>query len=63
MEIIICLLIIPLMVVMVIEVVSRSMFGVLASYDMADTARAFGFGPTLWVYDVSRMLGGVLFMG
>ncbi len=60
---IICLAIIPLMVVMVIEVVSRSMFGVLASYDMADTARAFGFGPTLWVYDVSRMLGGVLFMG
>ncbi len=60
---ILCLAIVPLMIVMVIEVVSRSMFGVLASYDMADTARAFGFGPTLWVYDVSRMLGGVLFMG
>ena len=59
----ICLLIIPLMLAMVTEVISRSMFGVLASYDMADTARAFGFGPTLWVYDVSRMLGGVLFMG
>jgi TRAP-type mannitol/chloroaromatic compound transport system permease large subunit/TRAP-type mannitol/chloroaromatic compound transport system permease small subunit len=60
---IICLLIIPLMIVMVIEVVSRSTFGVLASYDMADTARALGLGPTLWVYDISRMLGGVLFMG
>ena len=60
---IICLAIIPLMIVMVIEVFSRSMFGVLASYDMADTARALGLGPTLWVYDVSRMLGGVIFMG
>jgi len=60
---IICLFLIPLMAAMVIEVFSRSMFGMLASYDMADTARAWGFGPTLWSYDVSRMLGGVLFMG
>ena len=60
---IICLLLIPLMIAMVTEVFSRSMFGMLASYDMADTARAWGLGPTLWSYDVSRMLGGVLFMG
>lgn len=60
---ILCLLLVPLMLVMVFEVFSRSMFGVLASYDMADVARAWGFGPTLWVYDISRMLGGVLFMG
>ena len=60
---IICLFLIPLMVAMVIEVFSRSMFGVLATYDMADTARAWGLGPTLWSYDISRMLGGVLFMG
>ncbi|MGB0845481.1 MAG: TRAP transporter large permease subunit [Thiolinea sp.] len=60
---ILCVALIPLIFVMVFEVFSRSMFGVLASYDMADTARAWGFGPTLWVYDISRMLGGVLFMG
>ena len=29
----------------------------------AELARDLGLGPTLWVYDVSRMLGGVLFMG
>ena len=60
---ILCLLLIPLMMAMVIEVFSRSMFGVLASHDMADLARSWGLGPTLWSYDVSRMLGGVLFMG
>ena len=58
-----CVLLIPLIAVMVFEVFSRSMFGVLAANDMADTARAWGLGPTLWVYDISRMLGGVLFMG
>ena len=60
---ILCVALVPLIFVMVFEVFSRSMFGVLASYDMADTARAWGLGPTLWVYDISRMLGGVLFMG
>ncbi len=60
---ILCLLLIPLMIAMVIEVFSRSMFGVLASNDMAETARALNLGPTLWSYDISRMLGGVLFMG
>ncbi len=59
---IICLMLAPLIFVMVFEVVSRSLFGVLASNDMADTARAWGLGPTLWVYDISRMVGGVLFM-
>lgn len=60
---ILCLALVPLIFVMVFEVVSRSGFGLLASYDMADTAREWGLGPTLWVYDISRMLGGVLFMG
>lgn len=60
---ILCVALVPLIFVMVFEVFSRSMFGVLASYDMADVARAWGLGPTLWVYDISRMLGGVLFMG
>ena len=60
---ILCIALVPLIFVMVFEVFSRSMFGVLASNDMADVARDWGFGPTLWVYDISRMLGGVLFMG
>lgn len=60
---ILCVALVPLIAVMVFEVLSRSLFGLLASYDMADTARALGLGPTLWVYDISRMLGGVLFMG
>ena len=35
----------------------------LAANGMVETARAWGLGPTLWVYDISRMTGGVLFMG
>ena len=57
-----CILLVPLIVVMVFEVVSRKLFAILAANDMADLARDLGLGPTLWVYDVSRMLGGVLFM-
>ena len=41
-----CLLLVPVIAVMVYEVVANKLF----------TA------PTLWVYDVSRMLAGVLFM-
>ena len=59
---IICLLLIPLIGVMVFEVVSRKAFAVLASHDLDGLAREIGLGPTLWVYDVSRMTGGVLFM-
>jgi len=29
---------------------------------MNEFAREIGLGPTLWVYDTSRMLGGVIFM-
>ncbi len=60
---IICLLLIPLIFAMVFEVVSRKAFAVLAANDMADLARAWGLGPTLWAYDISRMSGGILFMG
>jgi len=60
---ILCLLLIPLLFAMVFEVISRTAFGMLAANDMADTARAWGLGPTLWVYDISRMSGGILFMG
>ncbi len=60
---IICLLIIPLIFSAVYEVVSRTGFGMLVANGMEQEARDWGFGPTLWVYDVSRMLAGVLFMG
>ncbi len=57
-----CLLLIPLMLAMVFEVVSRKAFAVMVENDLGDLAREIGLGPTLWVYDTSRMLGGVIFM-
>ncbi|WP_419909474.1 TRAP transporter large permease subunit [Hoeflea sp.] len=57
-----CLLLIPLIFVMVFEVVSRTLFGTLTDWGMNDLAIRIGLGPTLWSYDISRMLGGVLFM-
>jgi TRAP-type mannitol/chloroaromatic compound transport system permease large subunit/TRAP-type mannitol/chloroaromatic compound transport system permease small subunit len=59
---IICLLLIPLMLSMVFEVVSRKAFSWMAAYGLDGLAREWGLGPTLWVYDTSRMLGGVIFM-
>ena len=32
-------------------------------YGWDDTARALGLGPTVFAYDISRMIAGVLFMG
>ena len=58
-----CLLMVPLIGVVVFEVISRNAFGIMASYDWDDTARALGLGPTLYAYDISRMIAGVLFMG
>ncbi len=57
-----CLLLIPLIFSMVFEVVSRKAFAVFTDYGMNEFAREIGLGPTLWVYDTSRMLGGVIFM-
>ncbi len=57
-----CLLLIPLIFVMVFEVVSRKAFAILTENGLNEFAREVGFGPTLWVYDTSRMLGGVIFM-
>ena len=57
-----CLLMLPLIAAMVWEVVSRKAFAVLVDHDLGDFARSVGLGPTLWVYDTSRMLGGVIFM-
>lgn len=59
---IICLLMIPLILAIVFEVFSRNMFAILTQNGLNHVAIEWGFGPTLWVYDISRMIGGVLFM-
>ena len=58
----ISLLMVPLIVVVVFEVISRNSFAILQNAGFEDLARSLGLGPTLWVYDTSRMLAGVLFM-
>ena len=58
----ICLLMIPLIAVVVIEVFSRNTFSVLANNGWGDFARSLGLGPTVFAYDISRMIAGVLFM-
>jgi len=59
---IIALLMVPLIVVVVLEVLSRNSFSILQNAGFEDLARTLGLGPTLWVYDTSRMIAGVLFM-
>ena len=59
----ISLLMIPLIAVVVYEVFARNSFSILQDAGFEDLARSLGLGPTLWVYDTSRMLAGVLFMG
>jgi len=59
---IIALLMVPLIAVVVLEVISRNSFAILQNAGFENFARAIGLGPTLWVYDTSRMLAGVLFM-
>ncbi len=58
----IALLLIPLIAVVVFEVFSRNAFSILQNAGFEDLARSLNLGPTLWVYDTSRMLAGVLFM-
>jgi len=58
----IALMLVPLIAVVVYEVISRNAFSILQNAGYADLARSLGLGPTLWVYDTSRMLAGVLFM-
>ena len=58
----IALLMVPLIAVVVYEVFSRNMFSILSDAGFEEFARSIGLGPTLWVYDTSRMLAGVLFM-
>ena len=59
---IIALLMVPLIFVVVFEVISRNSFSILANAGFEEFARSLGLGPTLWVYDTSRMIAGVLFM-
>jgi len=58
----ICLLMVPLIAVVVYEVFSRNMFAILQNAGFEELARSLNLGPTLWVYDTSRMLAGVMFM-
>ena len=59
---IIALLMIPLIAVVVYEVVSRNLDSILIDAGFAGLAKALHLGPTLWVYDMSRMIAGVLWM-
>ena len=45
---ILCLLMVPLIGVVVIEVFSRNTFGIMANNGWDDTARALGLGPTVF---------------
>ena len=58
----ISLLMVPLIAVVVYEVFARNSFSILQNAGFEDFARSMGLGPTLWVYDTSRMIAGVLFM-
>lgn len=58
----IALLMVPLIAVVVYEVFSRNSFAILQNAGFEELARSLGLGPTLWVYDTSRMVAGVLFM-
>ncbi len=58
----IALLMVPLIAVVVYEVFARNSFSILQNAGFGDFAQSLGLGPTLWVYDTSRMIAGVLFM-
>jgi len=59
---IIALLMIPLIAVVVYEVISRNLDSILIDAGFENLAKALHLGPTLWVYDMSRMIAGVLWM-
>ncbi|MEE2944419.1 MAG: TRAP transporter large permease subunit [Pseudomonadota bacterium] len=59
---VIALMMVPLIAVVVYEVFMRNSFAILQDAGFEDFARALGLGPTLWVYDTSRMIAGMLFM-
>ena len=53
---------VPMIAVVVYEVISRNLDAILIDAGMSGLAESLGLGPTLWVYDTSRMLAGVVFM-
>ena len=59
---IIALMMVPLIAVVVYEVFARNSFIILANAGFEEFARSLGLGPTLWVYDTSRMIAGIMFM-
>ena len=59
---IIALLLVPLIAIVVWEVVLRNGYAILRDNGMLEIAETLGFGPTVWVYDTSRMLAGFMFM-
>ena len=54
---------VPLIAVVVYKVLSRNIDAILIDADMGWFGKALGLGPTRWVYNTSRMICGVLFMG
>ncbi|MGB1109138.1 MAG: TRAP transporter large permease subunit, partial [Gammaproteobacteria bacterium] len=59
---IIAAMMVPLIAIVVYEVFSRNIFSIMVDNGMGDLARSLGLGPTLWAYDMSRMIAGVVFM-
>ncbi len=59
---IIALLLIPLIAIVVWEVVLRNGYALLRDNGMLNLAQTLGLGPTVWVYDTSRMIAGFMFM-
>ena len=53
-----CLLMVPLIGVVVFEVVARNSFAIMSSYGWDELARNLGLGPTVFAYDISRMIAG-----
>ena len=58
----VALLLVPLIAVVVWEVLVRNGYAIFRDNGLLELANTLGLGPTVWVYDTSRMLAGVLFM-
>jgi len=58
----IALLLVPLIAIVVWEVISRNSFAILQDAGLGDLARGLGLGPTLYTYDLSRMIAGAFWM-
>ena len=58
----VALMLVPLIAVVVWEVLLRNGYAIFRDNGLLDLANTLGLGPTVWVYDTSRMLAGVMFM-